>query len=60
MKDLTQILQAIQSGDRHATDDLLPAIYDYLRSLAAQKLAHEKPGFPFKRRRLFTKRTFVW
>ncbi len=44
MSDVTQILQAIQSGDRHATNELLPVIYDHLRRLASQKLAHEPAG----------------
>jgi RNA polymerase sigma factor (TIGR02999 family) len=44
MSDVTQILQAIQQGDPHAADQLLPLVYDELRKLAAQKLAQEKPG----------------
>lgn len=44
MNDVTQILHAIGQGDRHAAQDLLPLIYDELRKLAAQKLAHESPG----------------
>jgi RNA polymerase sigma factor (TIGR02999 family) len=44
MSDVTQILQAIQQGDPHAADQLLPLVYDELRRLAAQKLAHEAPG----------------
>lgn len=44
MSDVTQILDAIRRGDRQATDQLLPLIYDELRRLAAQKLAYEKPG----------------
>ena len=44
MSELTQILNAIARGDRHAADQLLPLVYDELRQLAAQKMAHEKPG----------------
>jgi RNA polymerase sigma factor (TIGR02999 family) len=44
MSEVTQILNAIQSGERHATADLLPIIYDHLRKLAAQKLSHEAQG----------------
>jgi RNA polymerase sigma factor (TIGR02999 family) len=44
MTDVTRILSAIQRGDPHAADQLLPLVYDELRKLAAQKLAHEKPG----------------
>ena len=44
MSDLTAILDAIQNGDPHAAEQLLPLVYDELRQLADQKLAHEKPG----------------
>jgi len=44
MSDVTQILSAIEEGDAQAAQQLLPLVYDELRRLAAQKLAHEKPG----------------
>ena len=44
MSDVTRILSAIEHGDPHAASQLLPLVYDELRQLAAQKLAHEKPG----------------
>ena len=44
MFDVTRILTAIEQGDPHATDRLLPLVYDELRRLATQKLAQEKPG----------------
>jgi RNA polymerase sigma factor (TIGR02999 family) len=44
MTDVTRILSAIEQGDPHAADQLLPLVYDELRKLAAQKLAQEKPG----------------
>jgi RNA polymerase sigma factor (TIGR02999 family) len=44
MSDVTRILGAIEKGDAHAADQLLPLVYDKLRKLAAAKLAHEKPG----------------
>jgi RNA polymerase sigma factor (TIGR02999 family) len=44
MSDVTRILQAIDQGDPHAADQLLPLVYDELRQLAAAKFAHEKPG----------------
>jgi RNA polymerase sigma factor (TIGR02999 family) len=44
MSDVTRILSAIEEGDPHAADQLLPLVYDELRKLAAQKLAQEKPG----------------
>jgi RNA polymerase sigma factor (TIGR02999 family) len=44
MSDVTQILSAIEQGDPHAAEQLLPLVYDELRKLAAQKLAQEAPG----------------
>ena len=44
MSDVTRILSAIENGDRSAADELLPLVYDELRRLAAQRLAHENPG----------------
>ena len=44
MTDVTRILSAIEQGDPHAAEQLLPLIYDELRALAAQKLAKEAPG----------------
>jgi RNA polymerase sigma factor (TIGR02999 family) len=44
MSDVTRILSAIEQGDPHAAEQLLPMVYDELRKLAAQKLAQEKPG----------------
>jgi RNA polymerase sigma factor (TIGR02999 family) len=44
MSDVTRILNAIEKGDARAADELLPLVYEELRCLAAQKLAHEKPG----------------
>jgi hypothetical protein len=44
MSDVTRILDAIAQGDAHAASELLPLVYDELRKLAAQKLAHEAPG----------------
>ena len=44
MSECTRILSAIEQGDPRAAEQLLPLVYDELRKLAAQKLAHEKPG----------------
>jgi RNA polymerase sigma factor (TIGR02999 family) len=44
MNEATRILSAIEHGDPHAAEQLLPLVYDELRKLASQKLAHEKPG----------------
>jgi RNA polymerase sigma factor (TIGR02999 family) len=44
MSEVTRILSAIEQGDPHAAEQLLPLVYDGLRRLAKDKLAHEKPG----------------
>ena len=44
MSNVTAILSQIEQGDPHAAKQLLPLIYQELRTLAAQKLAQEKPG----------------
>ena len=43
MSDVTRILSAIEQGDPHAAEQLLPLVYDELRRLAAQKIVREKP-----------------
>jgi RNA polymerase sigma factor (TIGR02999 family) len=42
--DVSRILSAIQQGDPHAAEQLLPLVYDELRCLAAAQLAGERPG----------------
>jgi RNA polymerase sigma factor (TIGR02999 family) len=44
MSEVTRILSAIEQGDSAAAEQLLPLVYDELRQLAAQRMAHEKPG----------------
>src|SRR6266705_1700677 len=44
MTDVTHILSAIEHGDPHAAEQLLPLVYEELRKLAAEKMANEKPG----------------
>jgi RNA polymerase sigma factor (TIGR02999 family) len=44
MTDITCILSAIEQGDQHAAEQLLPLIYDELRKLATERMAQEKPG----------------
>lgn len=44
MSDVTRILTSIDQGDSKAADELLPLVYEELRRLASQKMAHEKPG----------------
>jgi RNA polymerase sigma factor (TIGR02999 family) len=44
MSEVTHILSAIEQGDPHAAERLLPLVYRELRRLAAEKMAQEKPG----------------
>src|SRR3954462_10403784 len=44
MTDVTRILSAIEQGDPHLAEQLLPLVYDELRKLAAQKMAQEAPA----------------
>jgi RNA polymerase sigma factor (TIGR02999 family) len=44
MSDVTQILEALARGDPTVADELLPLLYDQLRTLAAHKMANEAPG----------------
>jgi RNA polymerase sigma factor (TIGR02999 family) len=44
MSEVTRILSAIEQGDAHAAEQLLPLVYDELRKLARQKMAQEAPG----------------
>lgn len=44
MNEVTRILSAIDQGDPRAAEQLLPLVYEELRTLAARRLAREKPG----------------
>jgi RNA polymerase sigma factor (TIGR02999 family) len=44
MSDISRILIAIDEGDPHAAEQLLPLVYHELRRLAAAQIAKEKPG----------------
>ena len=44
MNDVTRILSAIEQGDQHAAEQLLPVVYDELRKLATERMAQENPG----------------
>jgi RNA polymerase sigma factor (TIGR02999 family) len=44
MNDVSRLLRDIEDGAPHASEQLLPLVYDELRRLAAQKLASEGPG----------------
>ena len=44
MSEVTRILSAVEQGDPHAAEQLLPLVYDELRKLAARRLTQEKRG----------------
>src|SRR4051794_10198698 len=44
VNDVTQILHEAEQGDAAAAEKLLPMVYNELRKLAAQRMAHETPG----------------
>jgi RNA polymerase sigma factor (TIGR02999 family) len=44
MTEVTEILAAIEQGEPHAAEQLLPLVYSELRRLAARKVAAEAPG----------------
>jgi len=44
MSEVTRILSAIEQGDKGASEQLLPLVYEELRRLAGQWLARERPG----------------
>jgi RNA polymerase sigma factor (TIGR02999 family) len=44
MSDVTRILSAIEAGDLHAAEQLLPLVYDELRKLAAVQMADDRAG----------------
>jgi RNA polymerase sigma factor (TIGR02999 family) len=44
MTEVTRILLALEQGEPHAAEQLLPLVYDELRRLAAGHFARETPG----------------
>src|SRR5262245_33368838 len=44
MSEVTRVLGAIERGEPHSADQLLPLVYGELRKLATEKMAHERPG----------------
>src|SRR3954453_12382943 len=44
MSDVTCLIDAIEQGDPHAADKLLPLVYENLRMLAAAKMSKEAAG----------------
>src|SRR3954471_24862614 len=44
MSDVTLILQAVGRGEKQASEELLPLVYEELRRLAASRMAREAAG----------------
>jgi RNA polymerase sigma factor (TIGR02999 family) len=44
VSEITQVLQAIGRGDGHASEELMPLVYEELRRLAAARMAQEAAG----------------
>ena len=44
MSDITLMLQAVARGERQASSDLLPLVYEELRQLAGARMAREAAG----------------
>jgi len=44
MTEVTRILNQIENGRSEPADELLPAVYNELRLMAAAKMSHEPPG----------------
>jgi RNA polymerase sigma factor (TIGR02999 family) len=44
VSDVTRILDRVEQGDPKAAEELLPLVYDELRSMAAHRMANEAPG----------------
>jgi RNA polymerase sigma factor (TIGR02999 family) len=44
MSDITLMLEAIAAGDSHASEQLLPLVYNELRRLAAARMSQEAEG----------------
>jgi RNA polymerase sigma factor (TIGR02999 family) len=43
VSDVTRLLSAIDHGDPHAVEQILPLVYDELRKMAAERMAAERP-----------------
>jgi RNA polymerase sigma factor (TIGR02999 family) len=44
MSEVTRILSAMERGETHAAEELLPLVYDELRRLAQWEMSREMPG----------------
>ncbi|MCP5517781.1 MAG: hypothetical protein H7A45_11070 [Verrucomicrobiales bacterium] len=44
MSEVTRLLDAVESGESQAADELLPLVYEELRQSAVARMANESPG----------------
>ena len=44
MSDVTLVLDAVRRGDKEASEELLPMVYEELRRMAAARMARESAG----------------
>ena len=44
MSDVTLVLEAVRRGEKQASDELLPIVYEELRRIAAARMARESAG----------------
>jgi RNA polymerase sigma factor (TIGR02999 family) len=44
MSEVTHMLSALERGEAHAAEELLPLVYEELRRLAAWHMSHERAG----------------
>jgi RNA polymerase sigma factor (TIGR02999 family) len=44
VNQITLMLKAVERGEKNASEDLLPVVYEDLRRLAAARMANEVPG----------------
>jgi len=44
MSEITLMLQAVERGEKKASEELLPLVYEELRRLAASRMARQPPG----------------
>jgi hypothetical protein len=49
MTEVTRILSAIEQGDPHAAERLLPLVYTELRRLGAEKMAPDARAWLYRR-----------
>jgi len=44
MSEITLVLEAVKRGEKLASEQLLPLVYEELRRMAAARMAQETPG----------------